>query len=212
MPVEMAMLQGCSAQGLAAVDGEFSPVRTPSNSTPWKAAMPSLRPAVTSCPGFSHSTNMPGPASPIVAQRETIIRRLSAGDMVGAIAADLGVHRFSISRRMTHDADYQAAMTEGLEARLELREQELEGATDPVCLARTRELLSHARWRAERLNSSKYGQRPTVVNNVINGTLSDAELMRIAAPLLGVSEATGVMSNTIDAQDASVLDVETKAK
>ncbi len=115
-----------------------------------------------------------------VKHKEEIIARLTQGELIKDIAADLGVSRQVISRYLASDPDYQAAFTEALDSRLDQRESELEQANDQLSLARARELLSHARWRAERLNPSRYGQRPSVAIQVNTGcAITDAELAKI---------------------------------
>ncbi len=115
-----------------------------------------------------------------VKHKEEIIARLTQGELIKDIAADLGVSRQVISRYLANDPDYQAAFTEALDSRLDQRESELEQANDQLSLARARELLSHARWRAERLNPSRYGQRPSVAIQVNTGSaITDAELAKI---------------------------------
>ena len=96
---------------------------------------------------------------PIAIQRKSeVIERLSNGELVRDIAASIGVSREQISRTLASDPDYQAAMREALDARLEQREYEVECAEDGITLARADKLLTHARWRAERLNPGTYGQ------------------------------------------------------
>ena len=46
---------------------------------------------------------------------------------------------------------------------IEQREEELEQAEDALNLARARELLSHARWRAEREFPHRWGQKGSLV-------------------------------------------------
>ncbi len=115
-----------------------------------------------------------------IKHKPEILERLSNGETVASIAKSLGIARETLSRTLAHDADYQQAFTEALDARLDQREQELEQASDNITLARARELLSHARWRAERLNPARYGQRPSVAIQVNTGSaITDAELAKI---------------------------------
>lgn len=88
---------------------------------------------------------------------------LAEGALTKHIAQHLGISREALSRALTDDPEYQQAMREALDARMEQREEELEGAQDGITLARARELLSHARWRAERLNPAKYGAQKQAV-------------------------------------------------
>ena len=81
--------------------------------------------------------------------RDSVLERIRAGDRLTDIAHSLGLRDHSaISHRLRDDPDYQLARQTGVEARMEHRERELEVAPDSVTVARARELLSHARWRA----------------------------------------------------------------
>lgn len=90
--------------------------------------------------------------------KQTIIERLSNGDKLKHIAADLGIHRVSISRALARDPEYQVAISEAIDARLEDAEIQLEesGAHGHVAVTLAREVLAHQRWRAERLLPGKY--------------------------------------------------------
>lgn len=101
---------------------------------------------------------------PIAVQRkEEILQRLAQGELVRNIAKDLGIHRMSISHVLANDPEYQAAIAEALEARLEMADEALERAEDGLSLARAREQHVAARWRAERLNPAKYGAQKQAV-------------------------------------------------
>lgn len=98
-----------------------------------------------------------------LANRDLILQRLASGDLVHQIAQDLGCNRKTITRTLKDDPEYQEAITEALDSRLERVETELDELydQDDVPLARVslmRERLSQARWRAERLNPSRWGQ------------------------------------------------------
>lgn len=95
-----------------------------------------------------------------IKHREEIIERLAAGELVREIADSLGCHRMSISTVLAKDPEYQAAIAEAIEARMEKYEAALdsESLNDGLSLARVKEQLSHVRWKAERLLSHKYGQ------------------------------------------------------
>jgi len=112
---------------------------------------------------------MPNVSVPIAIQkRDYILQELSNGKLVRQIADELGCHRMSISHTLAADPEYQAAIHEALEARLEMADIALETAHDGLSLQRAREQHVAARWRAERLYSSKYGQRPSTAVQ-ING-------------------------------------------
>ena len=98
-----------------------------------------------------------------VLHRDSVIERVAKGDRLIDIAKSYGLTTHAaISKQLASDPDYQAARLTGLEARMETREEELEGAGDKVTVARARELLSHARWRAEREAPAIWGQRSHV--------------------------------------------------
>ena len=116
---------------------------------------------------------MPNVSVPIAIQKKDyILEQLSNGKLVRQIAEELGCHRMSISAVLSKDPDYQAAIAEALEARLEMADEALETAGDGLSLARAREQHVVARWRAERLLPGKYGQvRQAVQVNAGEGTV-----------------------------------------
>ena len=91
--------------------------------------------------------------------RNEIIERVAQGERLIDIGSSYGVTYAALSLVLSKDPDYINARQSGLEAKLEQRETELESAPDGLTIARARELLSHARWRAERLNAAVYGQQ-----------------------------------------------------
>jgi len=101
-----------------------------------------------------------------------ILEAICQGRPLQAIAQELGYtsNAAIINRIGTHE-DFRQALSIGAEARLETREIELEGANDNVSVSRARELLSHARWRAERLNSM-YAAKPQFQVNVDNRSVT----------------------------------------
>lgn len=122
------------------------------------------------------------PAVAIV-HRDKIIERLSKGDRLIDIARDLGVTTHAaISKHLANDPDYQEARAASVEARMDIRETDLENAEDSVTVARARELLSHARWRAEREFPGKWGQKNQSISVVVQ--VSADELVGSAEDLL----------------------------
>lgn len=116
--------------------------------------------------------------------REQIIQRIAAGERVTDIAKSLGyLSHSTISKTLSGDPDYQQAVIHSAWAKLETREEQLEQAEEQVDVTRARELLSHARWMAERLNREQFAQKAdTQVNiNLIN---VDGVLGQNAASLL----------------------------
>jgi len=95
--------------------------------------------------------------------REEVIEQVRAGKRLIDIAKGLGLtSHAAISLVLSKDPEYQLAREIGAESRLEQRETELEASQDPLTLARARELLSHARWRAEREFPHRWGQKQEV--------------------------------------------------
>ena len=107
--------------------------------------------------------------------RDEIIQRVAQGEYLASIANDLGLKGKgqSISDYLANDPEYQHAREFGLAAKMQKRETELECAPkDDV--PRARELLSHARWRAEREAPHIWGQKSQVTNlNIDAGDWSD---------------------------------------
>lgn len=114
----------------------------------------------------------------VLQQRDAILDRMRKGERLSDIATSLGLtSHAAISMRLSKDPEYQAARIESLASRLDLRETELEGANDSVTVARARELLSHARWRAEREAPQVWGvKQETVVTHKtdVSEALDDA--------------------------------------
>ena len=94
-----------------------------------------------------------------IRHKESLLQRIADGEYVTDIAKDIGLTTpAAVSKYLSHDPDYVAARLSGTKVRLEKWEKELEAATDNVKVARARELLSHARWRAEREFPEHWGQ------------------------------------------------------
>ena len=107
-----------------------------------------------------------------ITHRDEIIERVRQGEYLASIAQSLGLKGKgqSISDYLANDPEYQAAREAGLEAKMAAREAQMElAAKDDV--PRARELLSHARWRAEREAPHRWGQKHEVTT--INIDLGD---------------------------------------
>lgn len=100
-----------------------------------------------------------GKVAKAITHREEILERVAKGEYLQSIAHSLGLKGKGkvLSDYLANDPDYILARESGLEARLEARERELECA-EPEYVPRARELLSHARWRAEREAPHRWGQ------------------------------------------------------
>jgi hypothetical protein len=85
-----------------------------------------------------------------IQHKEEVIERVSKGERLVDIARSLGyAGHAGISNYLADDPEYKLARLNGAEARLETRETELEKAQTMPEISRARELLSHARWRAQ---------------------------------------------------------------
>ena len=98
-----------------------------------------------------------------ITHRESIIERVARGDRLADIARDIGLagKGQAISNALAQDHEYQAAREWGLASRLDQREEEMETCS-PQDVPRARELLSHARWRAERECPKRWGTKQQV--------------------------------------------------
>lgn len=112
-----------------------------------------------------------------IIHKQDIIQGLLDGKRLSDIAKELGVSHQALSAPLQDDPEYLAAMDASLDVRMDQREDELESACDQLAVARARELLSHARFRAERLAPQRWGkvetnQQVNVSLNLSNSTLS----------------------------------------
>ncbi len=95
----------------------------------------------------------------VLANRDNVIERIEKGERLIDIAESLGLRSAAaIYNALGQTPEYIAARQVALDVRMEKRERELETAEDSVQVNRAKELLSHARWRAEREHPSKWGQ------------------------------------------------------
>ncbi len=122
--------------------------------------------------------------SKVVNNRDYIIEQVRQGKYLSQIGTEIGLSAKakSISNQLANDPDYIAAREDGLEARLNKREVELESCSPPD-VPRARELLSHARWRAERECPARWGREPSVTINA-GATVVDADLQTLAQAVL----------------------------
>lgn len=89
---------------------------------------------------------------------EYILDEVAKGTKLATIAQSIGLagKGQAISNALASDPEYQAARESGLAERMDQREVELE-SSEPAYVPRARELLSHARWRAEREAPHRWG-------------------------------------------------------
>lgn len=117
-----------------------------------------------------------------VLNKKMILERIAKGDKLVDIGRSLGISQPAISKEIANDPEFKAARETGALARIEHWEKEIEDVcpgTEQVMLARAREMLSHARWRAEREFPERWGGQKLQVN-VNLGSLLD---QRLAEPL-----------------------------
>ena len=142
-----------------------------------------------------------------IQHREHIIAQVAAGHYLAQIAHSLGLagKGQAISNALANDPEYQAAREMGLESKLATREAQLE-ESEPQNVPRARELLSHARWRAEREAPHRWGakQQMQVDHRLTVDDRLSASLDRLIGRVVdgqhsvvpdGEQDGTGVMSN-----------------
>ena len=95
--------------------------------------------------------------------KDQIIQRVANGERITDIARTLGYASHSmISGTLSNDPGYRQAIIDSAWAKLEQREEQMEQATEQTDITRQRELLSHARWMAERLNRDQFSPKPDI--------------------------------------------------
>ena len=100
-----------------------------------------------------------------IVHKDQILHRVSIGHRICDIAADYQVTQPAISNILGNDPDFLQAREIGAHARIENWEKEIEAIgpdSEQVMLARAREMLSHARWRAEREFPERWGNKTQV--------------------------------------------------
>ena len=120
-----------------------------------------------------------------IENKAEIIQRLSNGERLTDIARHFGYASHSgIATSLAGDPDYAQAVKHSAWAKLEAREQELEQSTEQVDITRSRELLNHARWWAERVNREQFAPKPDVAIQINNIAGLEQVLTGDAASLL----------------------------
>ena len=114
-----------------------------------------------------------------------ILQRIARGERITDIGRSLGYAGHSqISQTLSRDPEYRNALMESAWAKLETREHELECAIEQTDITRQRELLSHARWMAERLNRDQFAPKPDISISVNTLVALDTALANAATGLL----------------------------
>lgn len=132
--------------------------------------------------------------STAITHKQSILEQVAKGTRISDIAQIYGVSAVAITQPLQDDPEYKAAVLSGIEAKLDKREQELECATDGISFSRSRELLSHTRWLAERLARDKYGkdtQSVAILAPVFNVILASAPPTHIVIEQVGGDASLG---------------------
>jgi len=121
-----------------------------------------------------------------VLHKDEILKRVAAGDKIADIGKTYGVTHSAISKQLLKDPEWIDARMSGALARIEYWEQEIEAikeGTSMVMLGRAKEMLRHARWRAEREFPSQWGGAKININVTSKIEMSEA-LNTVAGELL----------------------------
>jgi len=121
-----------------------------------------------------------------ILHKEEILKRVAAGDKISDIGKAYNVSHAAISKQLSSDPEYIDARMSGALARIEYWEQKIEAikeGTSMVMLGRAKEMLSHARWRAEREFPSQWGGAKVNINVTNKVEMSEA-LNTVAGELL----------------------------
>jgi len=113
-----------------------------------------------------------------IQNKSEILKRVAAGDKISDIGKSYKVSQQAISKQLLSDPEWIDARMSGALSRIEHWEKEIEAineGTSQVMLGRAREMLSHARWRAEREFPSQWGGNK--VNIQINTSISSSEAL-----------------------------------
>jgi len=121
-----------------------------------------------------------------VKNKSEILKRVAAGDKISDIGKAYNVSQQAISKQLLKDPEWVEARMSGALARIEYWEKEIEAikeGTSMVMLGRAKEMLSHARWRAEREFPSQWGGAK--INLTISNKIEiDEALNTVAGELL----------------------------
>jgi hypothetical protein len=116
-----------------------------------------------------------------VLHKGEILKRVAAGDKITDIGKTYGVTQQAISKQLLKDPEWIDARMSGALARIEHWEKEVEAineGTSQVVLGRAREMLSHARWRAEREFPSQWGSQKMNINIGSNSLITVSDALR----------------------------------
>lgn len=140
-----------------------------------------------------------------IKHKKEILEAVERGDRLLDIANKVGLKTHSgILYALGDDPEYHAAKLAGAHARLENREIELEGAKTMPDISRSRELLSHQRWRCEREFPNTWAPKQQVLAKIV--IEPDAGLIGRAAELL--DQICGTVVQTAITDQSEVEDGE----
>jgi len=121
-----------------------------------------------------------------ILHKAEILKRVAKGDKITDIGKAYNVSQQAISKQLLTDPEWIEARMSGALARIEHWEKEIEAinaGSSQVELGRARELLAHARWRAEREFPSQWGGAKVNINVTNKVEMSEA-LNTVAGELL----------------------------
>jgi len=121
-----------------------------------------------------------------VLHKEEILKRVANGDKIADIGKTYKVSHAAISKQLSNDPEWIEARKVGALSRIEFWEKEVEAinaGSSQVELGRAKEMLSHARWRAEREFPGQWGGSRISINVTNKVEMSEA-LDTIAGELL----------------------------
>ncbi len=112
-----------------------------------------------------------------VKNKSEILKRVANGDKIADIGKTYKVSHAAISKQLSNDPEWIEARQVGALSRIEFWEKEVEAinaGSSQVELGRAKEMLSHARWRAEREFPSQWGGAKININVISAVTMSEA--------------------------------------
>jgi len=121
-----------------------------------------------------------------VLHKDEILKRVAKGDKISDIGETYNVSHAAISKQLSSDPEYIEARMSGALARIEHWEKEIEAinaGSSQVELGRAKELLAHARWRAEREFPAQWGGAKVNINVTSKIEMGEA-LNTVAGELL----------------------------
>lgn len=133
-----------------------------------------------------------------IENKAEIIQRIANGERITDVARSLGYKSHStLSGSLRADPNYRQAIVDSAWARLEMREEQMEGATEQTDITRQRELLSHARWMAERLDREQFSPKPDISIQINQMVTIDGALSTAASSLLDQLRTVAVVPDAV---------------